>query len=403
MIKTLVIIAVVCAAALLGPLLADSQGFVHIATGSYIVECSLTTAAVILVVTFAVLYVLIVTLARVLHIPTWIRRWLRRHGEDKSRSLQDRAYLAYEEGDYAETIALINRTEKMSEMPPRSLLIGAKSAFELQRYELASAFLDEAERRGDDAAAAAAIIRARLNLRIGNAKVALENLDKVKSNYSNRLVSKMYYDARLQEEDLDGLFEASARLVKDGVITGEEAHDLMARWFESSLRAATLPDQMFRIWKRIGKEDRANPAFCAPYVCKLVQMGDLSRARSATLDILGSSPDPVFIESISTWPHAIPEVLARLREMAEGNSASAEGNLPLLKALGNLELKSDMLNEALGHYQKALTLGATPDIYFKLGEIYSRQQKFPEAAERFAKGYGLLESSRALAVEAQHQ
>ena len=47
MIKLILVILFTSLAVILGPLLADSQGFVHIATNSKIIETSITTAIVI--------------------------------------------------------------------------------------------------------------------------------------------------------------------------------------------------------------------------------------------------------------------------------------------------------------------------------------------------------------------
>ena len=47
MIKLIAFIVITSIAIILGPMLADSQGFVHIATNTHIVETSLTTAIVL--------------------------------------------------------------------------------------------------------------------------------------------------------------------------------------------------------------------------------------------------------------------------------------------------------------------------------------------------------------------
>ena len=69
MIKILIAVGLLCAAVFLGPRLADSQGFVHIATEGYIIETSLTTAIIIAFVSFVVLHVLVNIINRSVSLP----------------------------------------------------------------------------------------------------------------------------------------------------------------------------------------------------------------------------------------------------------------------------------------------------------------------------------------------
>ena len=55
MIKLVLLIAVLCLAIIAGPMTSESQGFVHIAAGNYIIETSLVSAVDITVIALAVL------------------------------------------------------------------------------------------------------------------------------------------------------------------------------------------------------------------------------------------------------------------------------------------------------------------------------------------------------------
>ena len=56
MIKLILVILFTSLAVILGPLLADSQGFVHIATNSKIIETSITTAIVIYILSVFIIF-----------------------------------------------------------------------------------------------------------------------------------------------------------------------------------------------------------------------------------------------------------------------------------------------------------------------------------------------------------
>ena len=56
MMRFLIFLAVICAAVVLGPMLSDSQGFVHMVVGNYVIETSVTTAVIIIVLFLAALW-----------------------------------------------------------------------------------------------------------------------------------------------------------------------------------------------------------------------------------------------------------------------------------------------------------------------------------------------------------
>ena len=86
MLTLILVLAVLCLAVIAGPHLADHQGFVHIVAGDYVIECSLTTAVIVILVGCALLYLVLSLIAYFLSMPGGISRWLGRHGLRKSRS-----------------------------------------------------------------------------------------------------------------------------------------------------------------------------------------------------------------------------------------------------------------------------------------------------------------------------
>ena len=56
MIKICIALLVTCAAIFIGPYLADSQGYIHIATNDYIIEMSVVTGTVLTVIAFIIFY-----------------------------------------------------------------------------------------------------------------------------------------------------------------------------------------------------------------------------------------------------------------------------------------------------------------------------------------------------------
>ena len=137
----------------------------------------------------------------------------------------------------------------------------------------------------------------------------------------------------------------------------------------------------------IGSLDRAerhNACIMAPVVSKLVELGDVAQASKYTMDIIRRNLDPAILESIATWDAASPKVLEELTKQGGSNTIGSSTNVPLLKALANLEMKSDKLTEAKAHLKQALEHTKSRDLYLLAAELNERLSRHEEATKFFA-------------------
>lgn len=326
----------------------------------------------------------------------------RRH-EKKALSRQDLAYIAYAKGDFKKALDLISKSGPLKELPINALLVSAKSAFNVGNFDYCRKALDEAAKRGPECKAATTIIRAKLNLKVNNTKAALEYLDSLNGSCRNTLIYKLYYDCYKANTDIEKIYGVASNLVKGKVLTEDNCREIFCNYFEERLQKAQTFEDMENVYKILNKQDRYNSQFIAPYIHKLLSLNLLDKAKSLSLSFLKHNDDPEFLESISKWDIAMPEVLKALQKMAARNALSADSNLHLIKALANLELKQGLLQEALENYKKALKLSQTPDIYAKIGQILSMQQNYTEATEYFSKSYALTENTAASKVVAKDE
>ena len=207
MIKLIILIAILSLAVIAGPFTSESQGFVHIAAGNYIIETSLTSAVLIAIIFTSALFIILSIIKRFIKIPVGASSWLRRHNRIKSGSLQDMAYIAYEEGEYERTLSLLAKSGKTSELPLHALFVGAKSAFNAGNYDKCREYLDRAEVLNEEAKKASKIIRAKLNLRLNNSKAALEELSSLRQSQRNKLICRLYLLCYQHENNVEKLAE----------------------------------------------------------------------------------------------------------------------------------------------------------------------------------------------------
>lgn len=385
MLKLLLFILILCAAVFAGPWLADSQGFVHIAGGDYVVETSLTTAVILLIIAFIVLFFLGNLLIKLWRMPRGTRKLMVRRKARKASSLQEEAALALAEGDSSRALALIEKIGPASKLSVECLFTGARAAFNKENYELCRTYLEEAKGRDKQSFIASGIIRARLNMQIGNNKAALEVLDELKDkNVRSKEISRLTFECYRNDNDKEHLKELVPSLLRSHVITREEAAACLQQDMQDKAAAASGKD-VLTLADSLSRKDRQNAQVVAPVISKLVSAGELNRARKLTLDILKKHRQtPEFLESIGNWTDTIPEVLALLKKQAEKNLIASDMNVPLLKALGNLSFKAGELKDAQEYYEKALQLSKSSDLYLKLARIMTAQRLFERATNYYA-------------------
>ena len=385
MIKILLAVALLCAAVFLGPRLADSQGFVHIATDNYIVETSLTTAIILALVAFLVLHVLINLLNRSVKLPRSTSRWFTKRRQHKQQLLLGEAFLAYEEGAYQRALGLIRKYGSKGELPASLLFLAAKSAFKLGDLVNCRTYLDQAEQSPSSSQLACHLLRAKLNLKLGNAPAALENLDQVKKDsYTNAITTKLLSECYEQEGEYDKLISLLPQIKKLKLLDDDAYQALTQRTLGALVERTQDSNTVVSLINKLSRAERADASLMTPLITKLVALGDSVNAGKYATSLLKHSGAEPLIEAIATWREAVPAVLAELTRQEKQNQVGAQTNLPLLKALANLELKADKLSEAKAHLKQAFSLGKGPELYLLAAELNERLAQYDEATKFFA-------------------
>lgn len=399
MIKLLTFIILTSAAVILGPMLADTQGYVHISTTSHVIETSITTAFTVYLFSLITIFIVYFVVKKIISIPKGALTAFRVRAKIKNHSIQDEAIIKFEQGEYERVLSLLEHADPIEHMAEKSLLIAAQAAFFTGNYEFTRQALNEAESRGKDARIAANIIRAKLNYKIGNVKAALEFLDKNDKKFLNQNVLKLYYDCYNSLNDLEKLQEITPHLLKFKVIDEKQAHEIYVRQVEAKLTSTTNVDELNKVLKKLPKADKKDPKIMGAFAYKFIHLGDANKAREIAMDILKVKPDSNFLESVSRWDIAIPDVLSLLKKYAQKNLITSQINQPLLKAIANLEFKSGLLRESLDDFNQALSISPSSDIYMKMGAICSALQNYTQANEYYSKANAIINEKKALQIK----
>lgn len=399
MIKILILILFTCVAVFVGPMLADTQGFVHIVFGDRIIETSVNTAIVIYVLSLLLLFVLYVILKKILNIPSRIKEGFKNRAFNKKLSAQDEAFIDFSQGQFEQSLGLLKHSSSLKKMSEKSLLVAAQSAFALEQYDLTRKILDEAQSRGRQAKLAADILRAKLNLDIGNSKAALEYLDGMNGAIKNKYISQLYIKSYLATEDYKKILDNSKEFIKLKALTKEQVREYYIKYIEKEIKDADSKEKLDQIYKDLSREDKKNSRIMGAIIYKFLKYGNVEKANTLSLDLMKEELDPVFVDSIASWEVAVPEVLIFLKKYASKNVISSQVNLPLLKAMGNLEFRAGLMPDALDDYKKALAIEPSTDIYIRIGTILTNLEKVKEATDFFRKANALIYEDKALTLK----
>lgn len=383
MIKICIALLITCAAIFIGPYLADSQGYIHIATNNYIIELSVFTGIILSVVAFIVFYFVVSFILSVLHLPHGASLLLKKHIDKKQLTLQNNALIAFEEGDFKRALMLFEKAPNKEHIPTFTKFIAADAAFELGDYEKTRSILDEIEQKDRHAKIAVAIVRAKMNFKLGNVEAALETLQPLKLKDSS-FVSKLSYQSLKRENDYEGLASMAPRLIEDKVIDKEEADRLYAASFEQKLSDLTKTNEALALRKLLPKQVRYLLSINTLLLKKLDDLNDSSALNKLACDLINHNKDEIELyKALSDIKNPLPKVRKLVESRLKMHEAVDEAKSTMLKALAQLESNESLNDTACEHLLSAQQIINDQDVQRRLALIYSKMRLFEKANQYF--------------------
>lgn len=383
MIKICIALLITCAAIFIGPYLADSQGYVHIATNNYIIEMSVFTGIIVSVIAFIIFYFVVSFILSVLHLPHGASLLLKKHIDKKQLTLQNNALIAFEEGDFKRALMLFEKAPNKEHIPTFTKFIAADAAFELGDYEKTRSILDEIEQKDRHAKIAVAIVRAKMNFKLGNVEAALETLQPLKLKDSS-FVSKLSYQSLKRENDYEGLASMAQRLIEDKVIDKEEAERLYAASFEQKLSMLTKTNEALALRKLLPKQVRYLLPINTLLLKKLDDLNDSSALNKLACDLINHNKDEIELyKALADIKNPLPKVRKIVESRLEMHKAVDEAKSAMLKALAQLESNESLNDTACEHLLSAQQIINDQDVQRRLALIYSKMRLFEKANQYF--------------------
>ncbi len=374
----LVVIALGLGAALF-QLLASRQGFVLVSTGNLVIEMSLWTA-LLLVVVAALLVWLLFWLWRALTSPgRWlVRRGQRRRDRMRNRSLQ--GFVDYLEGNWPAAVKNLRQSAPQSDMPAANYLGAAAASFQLGDRQGAGRYLDEAEAAGAADGFATGLLRIRLALLDKDHAGALALAQPLhRRDPSHPTVLRLLATAREGLGDWVGLERMLRDLHKHRALSTAELKELEVEVHShlladyvtrqpDTMAASELRAGLDRRWHDLPRHLQKHPRLVAEFVRQLLRLGEVKKAESRLARYLGRQWQPRLVELYGDLAGDTDRQLAK----AESWLREHPDDATLLRALGKLCARAELWGKARGYLEKSLAVEPDAATYGELGDLLAR-------------------------------
>jgi len=354
-----------------------NTGYALLVWPPYRVELSLNLVLLLLVVGFAVVYLLLRFIFGALELPAAVRDFRARRRREKARSLLLEAVEAFFEGRYGRAEKTAASVMESGESPVLGAVLAARAAHELRRYEQRDGYLARAEllAPGDSAmriiAAASMLLDQR---RFQDALLALQALPK-KHTAALRLELKAQQQARNWEHALPLIDQLERRGVFDAIQAGQLRRHAHA---ENLQRQALDRRALEECWQKIPTRQKRDAKVAAAAAQCFTALGGCAQANQIIEQALGAEWNS---ELVAHYAECAGTEVVRQIERAENWLKTNPRDAVLLLVLGKLCTQQQLWGKAQSYLEASLSVEPTYSAHLALAQLQERLGN-PDAERR---------------------
>ena len=379
MIRLFLLLVIIGAAMVCGPLLAGNKGYVLIAIGDYTIEMTVISAGILALLLYGVLWCTERLLLRLFHIKGSTRRWFSERRRRKARERTVAGTLALAEGQFQQAETLMRKSAPDSDQALLNYLSAAEAAQAQGQTERRDAYLQQAAEQHPRASLAVSLIRARLLLRqkqYSEAETLLQSLDQVHPQHA--VIQQLLKECYLALGHWSQLLALLPQLSKRKQLSADELQQLQQQIYPPLFteRAASAGrDGVMALWQELPRALRQDATTQAAAAMALIGLGDEVQAQEILLDGVRRSPSPSLLAVVPQLQQPAPKLLAQLQKSEQ----SAEPSADLLQAIGILLLRQREMEQAQAYLERAVALQPQATAYRALAELMEQQRLFEKA------------------------
>ena len=379
MIRLFLLLVVIGAAMVCGPLLAGNKGYVLIAIGDYTIEMTVISAGILALVLYGLLWGLERLLLRLFHVRGATRHWFAERRRRVARERTLAGTLALAEGQFKQAETLMRKSAPDSEQALLNYLSAAEAAEAQGQSERRDAYLQQAAEQHPRATLAVSLIRARLLLRqqqYAEAETLLQSLDQAHPQHP--VIQQLLKECYLALGHWSPLLALLPQLSKRKQLDADELQRLQQQIYPPLFaeRAANAGSEgVMALWQELPRALRQDATTQAAAASALIGLDAEPQAQEILLDGLRRQLAAPLLTVVPQLQRPAPKLLAQLRKAEQTGTPSAE----LLQAIGILLMRQREMEQAQAYLERAVALQPQATAYRALAELMEQQRLFEKA------------------------
>ncbi len=357
-------------------------GFVIIGHQSLVLETSLSVFLAVLLLFFAVLYLLMRLWSAIWRLP---ERWQSSH----QSKMRGRAQMALQQGISELLEGDWKKAEKtLLQSQPQYLhyLSAAYAAQQRQNIEQRDKHLEHAQQYAPaEQHLAVNLAQAQLQLKQQQVNLAVTTLKPLQDKYPRHpQVLKLLAQAYVAQQNWHTLLDLLPELNKRKALSEAALYQLEVQTAQGELNQAAAKsfEAVKTTWERLSKVQRLQPAIAKIYVQHLIANGATDTAEQLLRDSIRQHWDK---DLVLLYAHVNVNPAQQLSR-AEGWLKQHEKDADLLLALGQLSMRNSLWGKAQQYLEASLGLAPRPDTYQALGDLLNQMGELEQAAAQYRKG-----------------
>lgn len=355
MIKILLLVLALIAGLVVGPDLAGSQGYVLISVANQTIEMSVSTLFILVVVAFGALFLLEFILRKLFSLSSSTRGWFTERKLHKARQLTHQGMLKLLEGDWKQAEKFALKGANYSDEPMLNYVVAAEAAQHRGDVESRDHYLQQATDLDRDNLAIA-LTRAKLQYRQGQYEEALASLQGLAEQHPrNDVLLTLLKDTYIQLQDWQALLRLLPHLKRNKTLTDEQTNELEIKaecGVMVYLAAQKGSEGLLAHWNSLPRAARHQVPLITCLVEQLIAHQADTEAYAVLREQLKKHADESLIGLVPKLALTdYQPAIGKLNELAKADDSAAAHS-----ALGQLYFRQEQWPQAREHFEKAISL-----------------------------------------------
>lgn len=382
MVKLVIMLLVLAGLMIAAPMLANNQGFVYIDTGSHVIQLSLVSMVIILILAYLAVYLLTAVIGRIFKVRKGLLSWYGNSRSDKSKKILENAISKYIEGDYAGAAALAEKGKKWSDVQYVNIILGVVANYKSGNIEASNKLFNEAQKVLSGNAEAISILRVKMYLEAGENEKALNIITSLRrTGKPSKMISSLYYKCLERMGKFNEIVENRKEFLSNGLLSDDSYRRYVSEKIVEQIKGANdryVVDQMFNdLPDDICDNIDVSNAFALAYN----RFGEEVKAEKIIMRSLKSTVDSSRIyNNLSQWNTANHKLTEYFEKKLKKNESEHLNNTDLMSALANMYMNMNEYEKAVDLYEKLVTSAPCSDYFSRLAQCYQRLGGYQKAA-----------------------